>query len=106
MSDHGQTLPDAMSVAWRDLAVSYAGGKGYTFTPDCLSDLTAFLNGGAFQLRSADAEASSSSHVDEVKRIVDYMITELGRTTPGQTELHEWTLTAAKSGLCPLFPFC
>ena len=102
----GLTLPEEVSGRWVATAVAYAQSRGYTFASDCLNDLTAFLGNGAVQFLAVASESDPNSHHGDVKRLVDYMIEELDRSAPGDKELHEWTLSAARSRFCPLFPFC
>ncbi len=106
MGGSGLTLPDEISGRWVTTAVAYAQSRGYTFTSDCLNDLTSFLGNGALQSLAVANEVPSNSHHDDVRRLVGYMIEELDRTAPGDKELHEWTLSAARWRFCPLFPFC
>lgn len=106
MSGGEMTLPDPIAAKWLDLAVTYASGRGYSFAADCLSDLTIFLSNGSRELQTSNRAAEASAHDQDVERLVNYMIDELERQTPGETELHEWTFANARIRLCPLFPFC
>ncbi len=106
MSGYASPLSDEIAEAWVNAAVEYAGARGFSFDPSCLSDLTSFLNDAAAQLRASSEGATADAHLQTVRQLVQYMIEDLGQQSPGETVLHEWTLANAKSRLCPLFPFC
>ncbi len=106
MSGYASPLSDDIAEVWINAAVQYAGSRGYTFDPSCLSDLTAFLNGAATQLRASDEAATADAHLLSVMQLVQYMIDDLTEQSPGEKVLHEWTFGNAKLKLCPLFPFC
>jgi hypothetical protein len=106
MGEFSSALPDAIASSWLDVGINYARARGYTFGDDCLSDFSGFVANAAAQFRSSSAEVSASSRDDDVRRLVQYMIEELERQTPGDTTLHEWTLSGARLRFCPLFPFC
>jgi len=106
MNGTASPLSDEIADVWVNAAIQYAGTRGYTFDPSCLSDLTIFLNNAAAQLRASSEEAIANPHLQNVRQLVQYMIEDLGEQSPGERELHEWTLANAKTRLCPLFPFC
>ena len=106
MSGYASPMSDEIAELWTKEAIRYAGAEGYTFDPNCLSDLTVFLNNAAMQLRASEAEADGNSHLSGVTQLVQYMIDELEAQSPGEKVLHEWTLSSARLKLCPLFPFC
>jgi hypothetical protein len=106
MNGYASPLSDEVANVWLNAAMQYAETRGYTFDPACLADLSAFLNNAAARLRESREEASADSHLQDVRHLVQYMIEELDAQSPGDRELHEWTLANAKTRLCPLFPFC
>jgi len=106
MSGYASPKSDEITELWIKEAVRYAEAKGYSFDPDCLSDLTVFLNNAAVQLRASEVEADGNPHLSGVTQLVQYMIDELNAQIPGEKVLHEWTLSSARLKLCPLFPFC
>jgi hypothetical protein len=106
MSGYALPLSDEIAELWIKEAVRYAEVKGYSFDPDCLSDLTGFLQNAAMQLRSSDEAADGTRYLLGVMQLVQCMIDELDAQSPGEKVLHEWTLPSARLKLCPLFPFC
>lgn len=105
---NGQSLtdPDPIVSEWLGIAVSYAQGRGFTFTKDCLADLQGFFNGGAVKLRTLNQEASAGLHSGSIEQLVNLMINQLQSEAPGTTELREWTFLGAVAKFCPIFPFC
>ena len=105
MNSQSSTNSDTVSN-WIGVAVSYALLRGYSFDPDCLTDLFNFLRAGALQLQPHATEATTRLHYDTVEQLVSSMIVILNSQKPGESVLHEWTLIEAQTKLCPLFPFC
>jgi hypothetical protein len=96
----------APSSKWLNVAQNFASEQGYTFTTDCLANLTSFLVNAAGKLGPEGVTESAESHIDDVRRLVQYMIEEVNSVSPTDRELHEWSLSQALMRLCPLFPFC
>lgn len=106
MSESGATPSPYSEERWIAVAVTYAAERGYTYSNECLADLSSFLRGAAANLRAAEAAENPDKLLQDVKRLVRLMIDERIAEDSTSTTLQEWTLTQAKLKFCPLFPFC
>jgi hypothetical protein len=84
-----------------------AAQAGFGIAPDCTLHLRGFVDAGAVTLM-AEGHLQDATRVAlaeaNIIAFTSRMVVEA--TTLGLTELHEPTFFAAKSALCPIWPFC
>ena len=104
MSTATFVIPDGTLESMLSTATNYAQSRGYGFEAACWADLSTFFSRS---VAAASGPALAAFGNDPpVHRLVDAMIEEVASRYPGDTMLHEWSLSGALSRICPLFPFC
>jgi hypothetical protein len=87
------------------LAKAIAAREGYTFAPNCESNLRTLINTAVARIQS---EPLNQEHaIRTAENNIEILVLEMVRNAaPGDNQLHEVTLDAATRKLCPLYPFC
>ena len=101
------TTPIAVKRRLQLTADLVASRHGYRFSPDCKTHVSAFLDNGVTALdkkKRLSDEISIKLAEAAVTALVERMVEEArAKNLP---RLQETTFFAAKSWLCPLWPFC
>ena len=90
------------------LAAERRAAQGYLeIAPDCASHLRDFIRGGAERL-VAEGKGEDELQISVAEaNIISYVTTMLIEArTRALVQLHEPTFFAARSALCPIWPFC
>lgn len=89
------------------VAQAVAAAAGFGFAPGCAADLESTLR-NAVQRMASEGRSDDVASVDLAERntraLVQQMVAEAQML--GLSELHENTLAAALSALCPIWPIC